>query len=354
MLYNITYVLNNLFGEPYGFEENPVNQNPVNRFKNRLDEKYVDSLAEREIIPSQILPTFDADSPDLVEEMTKPRRLNGSFVIRGLIKNFDCYRKWNLDYFAENFGDTKITVFSDGKETLNSRLGFCRRELIELSINDFVRRLQNGENLYFNNASEIFYKHRQIVDDMELPRLNQTFGRTLDFSINHIFFGRKGGGSALHCANTSNFFFNTVGRKHWVLIEPQYSRFLRPVPSKDGMFSVSKMDCFDTSEDNPLLKLPRYEIILEPGDMLFNAHWWWHGVSNLSDFSIAVANRWTNHPVHMLANNLFYSHLVFYHPSTMSDIFSLMFSNLTGRNDGSRNASYEKNHLDALANTKGK
>jgi hypothetical protein len=38
----------------------------------------------------------------------------------------------------------------------------------------------------------------------------------------------------------------------------------------------------------------------------------------------------------------------------MSDIFSLMFSNLTGRNDGSRNASYEKNHLDALANTKGK
>ncbi len=251
-------------------------------------------------------------------------------------------------------GDTKITVFSDGKETLNSRLGFCRRELIELSISDFVRRLKNGENLYFNNASEIFYKHRKIVDDMELPRLNQTFGRTLGFSVNHIFFGRKGGGSALHCANTSNFFFNAVGRKHWVLIEPQYSRFLRPVPSKDGMFSVSKMDCFDTGEDNPLLKLPRYEITLEPGDMLFNAHWWWHGVRNLSDFSIAVANRWTNHPVHMLANNLFYSHLVLYHPSTMSSGFSLMLSNLTGRDDGSRNAAYEKNHLDALANTKGK
>ena len=37
---------------------------------------------------------------------------------------------------------------------------------------------------------------------------------------------------------------------------------------------------------------PKYEFILEPGDILFNPTWFWHEVDNLKNETIAVAIRW--------------------------------------------------------------
>ena len=34
--------------------------------------------------------------------------------------------------------------------------------------------------------------------------------------------------------------------------------------------------------------LPRLEVILEPGDVLFNAPWWWHTVENLDDLTVGL------------------------------------------------------------------
>ena len=61
-------------------------------------------------------------------------------------------------------------------------------------------------------------------------------------------FDRKGSGSGLHCANTTNFFYNIHGKKHWLLIHPKYSPYLKPVISKNGVFAISKLNCF-SSED---------------------------------------------------------------------------------------------------------
>lgn len=32
-----------------------------------------------------------------------------------------------------------------------------------------------------------------------------------------------------------------------------------------------------TDSDSPIARLPRFEVTLEPGDLLYNAPWWWHG-----------------------------------------------------------------------------
>ena len=107
--------------------------------------------------------------------------------------------------------------------------------------------------------------------------------------------------------------YNIYGRKKWVFAHPKYSRLMRTVPSIDGMFAVSPLDAFDEAEDNPVLRIPRYENVLEPGDMLFVAGWWWHAVKNVSDYSIGVANR-VGMPVGISRNNWLYSSVFFSHP----------------------------------------
>ena len=53
--------------------------------------------------------------------------------------------------------------------------------------------------------------------------------------------------------------------------------------------------------------LPRYDIILEPGDILWNAPWWWHRIENSDGFSIGVAVRNNKVTKLNLQNNFTYT-----------------------------------------------
>ena len=57
-----------------------------------------------------------------------------------------------------------------------------------------------------------------------------------------------------------------------------------------------------------LLSPPRHEVLLEPGDLIYNAPWWWHEVENEDKFTVGVAVRhvpppfskapsWVNHSI---------------------------------------------------------
>jgi len=121
--------------------------------------------------------------------------------------------------------------------------------------------------------------------------------------------GGPGTGSSLHCAVGGNFFFNVHGKKRWVLIEPKYSRHLCSMPSKNFEFVISGRDI--ENPDDILNKIPKYEVTLEPGDVLYVAPWWWHYVKNLTPFTIGCAVRdhsayrqsFQNNPMYMLMSH---------------------------------------------------
>ena len=108
-------------------------------------------------------------------------------------------------------------------------------------------------------------------------------------NCSQLFFGGKGTGTTFHCAMKSNFFFNIKGRKKWTFIDPKYSKYMKGALSNSALFVVSKHDYFKNK--SLLDNVPKYEIILEEGDVLFNPCWWWHCVENLSKYTIGVANR---------------------------------------------------------------
>lgn len=224
----------------------------------------------------------------LTNNKTKP------IVIRGLIKDTTAFNKWNPTYFQENYGDIEVITLDNKKTGMRAYTSFA----IPLGQNknnlyDIIEDMKNPKDTkctYINNVTSIFNDCPKLLEDLELDKL-----KYIDEKINintvlkvNLFMGPVTTGSSLHCAVGGNFFFNIYGHKRWILIDPKYTPYLSSTPAHNFSFVISGEDVENPSE--LLQKIPKYEIILEPGDVLFNPPWWWHAVHN-EDFTIACAIR---------------------------------------------------------------
>ena len=147
--------------------------------------------------------------------------------------------------------------------------------------------------------TELFVEHPDLMADLELERLLRftTPGGTWDELLTTNFFvGSKNVRSAIHTAYGGNFFINLVGRKRWRFISPKYSAYLHPVGARPFDYATSALGSLYAAEqegrdDAIFFRLPVEEVVLEPGDMLYSAPWWWHEVDNCSAINIATAVR---------------------------------------------------------------
>jgi hypothetical protein len=87
----------------------------------------------------------------------------------------------------------------------------------------------------------------------------------------------------LHCEPISNVVIQTVGKKKWTLVLPEYSHLIRPTISPDGRaYFYSSLDPFD---QHGLDHVPHYEFIAEEGDLLYVPTWTWHRVDYLPNIT---------------------------------------------------------------------
>ena len=329
--YTVDYLLNRhnyKFKEEAQYGDNRITQTDsiLTTYMNSVRDA---KLAKMPKIKSQPLPEID------VRELTKEKVLEISnhfrepFIVRGLIRDFDCVQKWNLEYFETEYGDVDVPVFSDdipvsyakGKTTplkkCNSDNHFC-------SIRDICKSIRNGEPLYINNISKLFTVSDQARAELNLDKMSQIMNESFfknekkNVFMSQLFFGGKNTGTSLHSASNINFFFNVKGTKHWGFIHPKYTSLIKCQTSDKGLFAVSADDFFSEKEDNPYLRIPRYEALLNSGDFLFNPSWYWHAVRNKTDYTIAVANRYIFDlfgEVPSMSNNYFYTFLQLFSPS---------------------------------------
>jgi len=193
-------------------------------------------------------------------------------VIRGMVKNATALQKWgDQDWWKNNYGK---------EEVLCGTLANVRESC---DVNAFFEDLQLGKPFYISGASDIFDRHpelhdmvdNQLVRDIEIGRRTAT----------QIFMGFPKMGSDIHCAIGINIFRQISGRKKWWFIPPSQTPYLKPSINVRGISAhthtlVGKED----AQVSPWMnKLVRYVGILEPGDVLINPPWFWHGVLNLGN-----------------------------------------------------------------------
>jgi hypothetical protein len=210
-------------------------------------------------------------------------------ILDGAAKDWDCVKKWSLDYFKELHGDDEALMAT--QENMNNYEASTLREVIE--------NIQSGGKKYFR-----FYpflnKHPEHIRDVDYKWLKERTNKFSFFDAFQVFIGGKDGGSLLHNANPPNLFIQVWGEKNWILYPQYYTMVIDPDPvrniyrnapnRKDG----KPFDPFapDYSHPYELYKyIDGYSADLKPGDILWNPPHYWHTIKNPTD-AIGMGYRW--------------------------------------------------------------
>jgi len=144
---------------------------------------------------------------------------------------------------------------------------------------------------YLANSDRLLTRHPELIEGLNAARFQKLAG--LSYLSSQLFAGSRFGGSPAHFAVAPNLFYQVEGSKRWTIVDPAFSYLTYPVLNPvDGLTALFWMDDAD-AERCPLYRFcPRYEVALQPGDVLFNPRYWMHSVANLTKESIGVAVRW--------------------------------------------------------------
>lgn len=291
----------------------------LNSFKKNKEISNINDKLITHKLPNLVL-TYDNEENKKMF-LLKTNNKRSPIVIKGLIANCEACQKWSPDFFENKYGDTKLLTLKKGdKFKTNAYTSFTQKMACDyMSLKDSIKNMINNNNdlTYINNVTEIFSKHPELIKDLGLNNISK-----IDTSINeeswlkvNLFMGGPRTGSSLHCAVAGNFFFNVYGKKKWILISPYYSKYLQSTPAENFEFVISGYNIEDMDQFGTLNQLiPKYEIILEPGDVLYVPPWYWHYVHNETDFTIGCAIRdhtvYTqsilNNPIFMLQSPYIY------------------------------------------------
>lgn len=208
-------------------------------------------------------------------------------VIRGFARECEAVRSWSVETLSERLPEEPCTVVEMDAETLRAAHA-SRRLLHTMSFAEFARRMRSGEPLYLHNSTEFAAHSPELVDELGLERVRGSFTdptSTWDelFSTN-LFVGGEQVFSNLHCAPGGNFFLQIAGKKTWTLVDPVLSPYLFPILSRPFNHCLSGFGSYrryaGAASACPIADVPRQEVVLEPGDLLYNPPWWWHEVHN--------------------------------------------------------------------------
>lgn len=252
------------------------------------------------------LPELDAATVTPASFAEATRGLTHPVLIRGFMKHIGAVTRWNGDYLSEKCGDTPFLAMGP-TDTSDARAAYEVKE--QLALRDFIARMAD-EPLYVSASTELFAQHPDMLDALDLERIQERLtGRGLfDELVNtQLFMGSPQVWTSLHCAPAGNVFVQLQGRKKWVLIDPAYSAAMHPLPPRPFQYAMSALGGFQTmrrlgKEPGILANIPRYETILEPGDVLYNTPWWWHEVENLDPLTLGCAIRHAPQPGRYGAN----------------------------------------------------
>lgn len=211
-----------------------------------------------------------------------------------VLRNFDCeaWQKWSTDWFREQFGHERFPLLDlDSKDSYT----------VELPLSEMYDK---PNRYYFANSQRLFDSNASLSLDLGLSRLTQQFitgpdGKMPMYHFSDQFFVSTGpkAKTPLHHGKIGNFFYNIQGQKQWTMIHPEFSVLLYPyLRPFDGTSAIRTIDR-ETMESVPLIQyVPYYEVVLEPGDILWTPYYWWHAVASLSQQNLAVSTRWFGLP----------------------------------------------------------
>lgn len=211
----------------------------------------------------------------------KPERIRDKPVLPFVLYGLNEKAPIPLDYLTKHCGETMVCTHLravKGREWHDERL-------VDMPVREVLKIMERGDKINVSGSSQLFLDHPELLSMIKCKEMEKLFQAKL--FREELFIGAKGSSSAFHCAGGGNIFVMAYGSKRWVLIDPQYTLAMYPLigfnPGGAVIGSPVSSEIQAGQHRFPLYeKIPKYEAILAPGEILFNPPWWWHEVTNLS------------------------------------------------------------------------
>ncbi|MGH7616203.1 MAG: cupin-like domain-containing protein [Gemmatimonadaceae bacterium] len=221
-------------------------------------------------------------------------------VLAGAAADWPAIKKWSPEFLLQRCGQDEVEVFDAHNWRVNAD---GEKEAVSTSermmpVAALLENMRTGGSWY-GAFLELLDKYADLREDLDFSFIEK-FGRTSRripwqrHVLAKMYVGGPGTSTSLHCAGVSNLYVQAHGRKKWVLIQPEFTPFMYPALGK-GLNWQSRVDFRNPDAATcPLYRyVDRYETVLEPGDVLWNPPFVWHGVMNVTA-SIAVSLWWVN------------------------------------------------------------
>lgn len=263
---------------------------PFKLFTSPLVQRYhsylMDQLPERDEIPLYELPLAQLTKESLREVS---RDYTFPVVIRGALVDLPAIKKWdNISWWLDNYGN----------EAVLCKYVVKAGDAPACTIKDAINVDNPSERLYISGEARLFQRHKELEEMVSSDFINSVSPGTPVFT--QLFLGYGNMGSDIHAAIGCNMFRQIVGRKKWWLIPVSQTPYVYPSLNPNG-FSAHTLTKIGKGNEDPspwLTKIERYTVTLNPGDVLLNPPWFWHGIKNIPDtpdgIVIGVPTRYGN------------------------------------------------------------
>lgn len=239
------------------------------KFFDAYHEYLISTLDEKEEKPLIEISPQEATMENIVKlskEFTWP------LVIKGMLNNSSGIEKWaDPNWWEDKYSDEEVLC-----GTLSEVVEDC-------TIKSFFQKIREKEPFYISGASVIFKRNpelHEMIDNAHVRSIEP--GKR---QATQIFMGVPDMGSDIHCAIAVNIFRQIVGQKKWWFIPPSQTPYLKPSINVNG-FSAHTKTLVGKGGATPspwLTKIERYTAVLDPGDVLINPPFFWHGILNLGE-----------------------------------------------------------------------
>ena len=275
----IEYNLRFIFEHFLGFK---IFQNLINLWDKKIQKKIYNSIKSTKEIGIKIK-EFDSNiNPKILREKYIKKGI--PFIVRSGAKKWNAFLKWDFKFFKEKYGNHPVLIsnhpdIGDYKNTgiINSNL----KEIIEGI---------DQNSMKYARFNPLLDTYKELQNDLNQNWLNQV--RNTKIKKHHVLFiGNKGTKTNIHTAGTDNLFVQIRGKKKWLIWDQKVHYIINPkvnrAPAKVSNINPNKINNSNLAFNH----LPKCEIILKEGDIIFIPAYLWHYVENLTP-SIGIGIRW--------------------------------------------------------------
>lgn len=243
-------------------------------------EQYADIVARRPEGGLAPVPVVSGLGPEeIVNDWVRKRR---PVVLKDAAAHWPAVEKWGFEFFDKHYGQEMVGI---GKEQVDRSEDGTSFEIdVEgLSFSEFVRRVGAGEDLYLK-FNPILERFPELYEDLDYDQLGSWSGGRIkpEASDNEFFMGGAKTRTHLHTELSDIFHVCIRGQKRWIMYPPEEWPLLYPIPARTS-FVASEINAIDQEFDpHPLARYARgWDVMLEPGDVLYVPCYTWHAVENL-------------------------------------------------------------------------